>query len=77
VLHDIGASPSRENRFIDHFSEKAFVDQLIETLQLTRAVIMYFVYIVHSHERRIQNTDKIQAPMIVPDHDWIRGEDGS
>jgi len=77
VLHDIGASPSRDNKFIDHFSEKAFINQLIETLQLTRAVILYFVYMVRRHEKRIKNTDRIQAPIIIPDHDWIRGESDS
>ncbi len=74
VLHDLGASPSRECEYIDHYGVDAFVGQLIETLQLTRAVLFYFVEMVGLREQRMQADGSARAPLFVPDHAWVRGE---
>jgi hypothetical protein len=73
VLHDLDKRTSRKCRYIDHYVMEAFKDQLIETLQLTRAVLFYFVEMINLREKRLSRDGVL--PLHVPDHDWIRGED--
>lgn len=75
VLHDLEARPSRECSYIDHHNDEAFVDQLIETLQFTRAVLFYFVEMIKLREKRLTSDGSLRMPLFVPDHDWIRGEE--
>ncbi len=75
ILHDPGETPSRESRYINHYSFDKFVEQLIETLQLTRAVLLYFVEMVSLNEHLTHDDGTIKGQLFVPDHDWIRGED--
>jgi len=75
ILHDLGESPSRESRYIDHYSLDEFIEQLIETLQLTRAVLLYFVEMVSLNEHLTHEDGAFIGQLLVPDHDWIRGED--
>ena len=75
VLHDFGTRASRECRYIDHYDGGAFKDQLIETLQLTRAVLFYFVEMIKLREKRLTSGGFLRMPLLVPDHDWIRGEE--
>jgi hypothetical protein len=74
ILHDIADSPRRESPYVDHYSHDAFIANLIETLQTIRAVLLYFVQMVSLHEE-IRDDESPKAPLDVPDHDWIRGED--
>jgi tetratricopeptide (TPR) repeat protein len=75
ILHDLGGKAERESIFVDHYSGDAFEKQLIETLQLTRAVLLYFVDMVAVHERLVSQEGVFGVPLIIPDHDWVRGED--
>lgn len=75
VLHDLGQTPSRESRYVDHYSLDEFIDQLIETLQLGRAVLLYFVEMVALNEHLTRDDGVFKGQLFVPDHDWIRGED--
>jgi len=76
VLHDFETRPSRKCRYVDHYDGGAFEDQLIETLQLTRAVLFYFVEMIKLREKRLTSNGSLKMPLLVPDHDWIRGEEG-
>ncbi len=75
VLHDFETRPSRKCSRIDHYDAGAFVDQLIETLQLTRAVLFYFVEMIKLREKRLTSDGSLKMPLRVPDHAWIRGEE--
>jgi hypothetical protein len=75
VLHDIESAPKRESKFIEHLDSTAFTGQLIETLQLARAVIFYFVELIRCRERRLAGDGSKCVALIVPDHDWIRGRE--
>jgi hypothetical protein len=75
VLHDFGASSNRQSKYIEHHSFDAFVDELVETLRLTRAVLLYFVEMVAIREHRSHGNDVIRMPFTLPDHDWVRGEE--
>ena len=75
VLHELGDTGSRENKYIDHYGLDGFLSQLIETLQLTRSVLMYFGEMVALNEYLKSNDEAFRLPMYVPDHDWIRGEE--
>lgn len=74
VLHDIEKKPSRECQYIGHDNCDAFEGQLIETFQLTRAVLFYFVEMIKLREKRLSNDGTLRMPLFVPDHNWIRGE---
>jgi LA2681-like HEPN len=75
VLHDIGCHPSRESAQIEHCEIEEFKDQLIESLQLARAAVLYFVEMVSIAEKtRAAGTGKI-GTITVPSHHYIRGED--
>lgn len=75
ILHDSGRKPDLESPFIDHYSSDEFTDQLIETLQLSRAVLLYFIEMVALNEHLTHDDGVIKVPLFVPDHDWVRGED--
>ena len=75
VLHDLGASAGRESKYIEHYGMDAFVDELVETLRLTRAVLLYFVKMVMIREHRSHTDGALRMPLVLPDHDWVRGED--
>lgn len=75
VLHDMGCRPSRESAQIEHCEIAEFKDQLIESLQLARAAVLYFVEMVSIAEKtRAAGTGKI-GTITVPSHHHIRGED--
>lgn len=73
ILHTLSSSGEYRNDYVDHYNFGIFKDQLIETLKLVRAVLFYFVEMVNLCERRKGETSKHIIPIILPDHDWIRG----
>jgi tetratricopeptide (TPR) repeat protein len=77
VLHDLGASPSRESKYIQHAGVGEVVSELVETLRLARAVLLYFVEMVAIREHRGHRDDVVRVPLILPDHDWARGGEGA
>jgi tetratricopeptide (TPR) repeat protein len=75
VLHDMGCRPSRESEQIEHCEIREFKDQLIESLQLARAAVVYFVEMISIAEKtRAAGIGKVGA-ITVPNHHDIRGED--
>jgi hypothetical protein len=73
VLHDLGM-PEADGSAIDHFELDLFRRQLIETLQLSRAVLFYFVEMIMQAEHRHHDDGKPRINLSVPDHRWVRGE---
>jgi tetratricopeptide (TPR) repeat protein len=74
VLHDIGCTPSRASDSVEHYAVEDFKRHLIESLQMSRAVLFYFVHLVLVHERRCNPDRRFIGVVKVPDHDYIRGE---
>jgi tetratricopeptide (TPR) repeat protein len=75
ILHDLGVTPSRPSQYIEHESDTNFIEQLIETLQLTRSVLIYFVDMVAFNEHLFHKDGAKIGHLFVPDHDWILGEE--
>lgn len=75
ILHDLDKTPSRLSHYIDHETDALFIDQLIETLQLTRAVLIYFTDLVAYNEHLLKMGEAKIGHIYIPDHDWILGED--
>ena len=50
VLHDIGCTPSRNSIHVEHSGVEEFKSLLIESLQLARAAILYFVEMIAINE---------------------------
>ncbi len=75
VLHDIGKTPSRVSQYINHDAEADFNTQLIETLQLIRAILIYFADMVAFNEHLLHSDGRKVGHLFVPDHDWIRGDE--
>jgi hypothetical protein len=75
VLHDIGSKPSRTSDCIEHCSLSDFKSQLVESLQLARAAIIYFVEMTSIREVAHKGVKTLVGVMDVSSHHWIRGED--
>jgi tetratricopeptide (TPR) repeat protein len=75
VLHDLGCHPSQDSVFVEHCPLEDFQSLTVESLQLTRAALLYFVEMISIQEsiRVPDNTRMI--PLNVPSHHVIRGED--
>lgn len=71
VLHDISRATAPEVNVIEHYDAEDFQRHLIETLQLARAALIYFVDAIADREKRTPAEQIITLD--VPDHDWIRG----
>lgn len=77
VLHDIGCSPSRDCIHIEHAKIAEFKDHLIESLQLARAAIVYFVEMVSITESLSAAGPDKQVAINIPNHHDIRGHDSA
>jgi tetratricopeptide (TPR) repeat protein len=75
VLHDLGCNPSRESVHVEHCEIADFKSHLIESLQLARAAMLYFVEMIASGEQAITTSRVKKATIKVPSHHYIRGED--
>jgi hypothetical protein len=75
VLHDEGCTPSRESAQIEHSGIYEFKEQLIGSLQLARAAILYFVEMVSIAEKTAAACNGKVGTIIVPSHHHIHGED--
>jgi len=75
VLHDIGCTPSRDCAQIEHCGIEEFKAHLIESLQLARAAILYFVEMVSIAENAKNTGSGLRMPIVVPNHHEIRGQD--
>lgn len=75
VLHDLGSEPGRESKYVKHCAVDQFKLHLLESLQLARAAVLYFVEIVAIAEAIKKPHVRNSAPMIVPTHHDVRGDD--
>jgi tetratricopeptide (TPR) repeat protein len=75
VLHDLGCNPSRESVHVEHCEISDFKTHLIESLQLARAAVLYFVEMVSIAESSNASSPGKTVPINVPTHHRIRGED--
>jgi tetratricopeptide (TPR) repeat protein len=75
VLHDMGCTPSRASAQIEHSEIHEFKEQLIESLQLARAAILYFVEMVTIAEKTHAAGAGKVGTIAVPSHHYIRGEE--
>jgi len=75
ILHDELIGTYRNNRCISHFNIMDFEKGLIETLQLARASLIYFVEMIALHEARKNRESKPIIPLMVPSHHFVRGQD--
>jgi len=74
VLHDIGCKPSRPSDCVEHCNLSDFKSHLIESLQLARAAIIYFVEMISIREAAHKRGKELVGVMNVPSHHWIRGD---
>ncbi len=74
VIHDLGNEPSRPSAYVTHYATEEFVETLLETLRLTKAALIYLAEAVGRREARLAHGKRV-GPLIVPDHEWVRGED--
>lgn len=77
VLHDLwvdgraASSPILDRREEDEFEQVA-----VESLQVARAALFYFQEVVSVRERRLRRSHKgLTAPLVLPSHHYVRGED--
>lgn len=74
VLHDEGIS-ARFSKHVKHFDETDFHSQTIESLQLARSALFYFVEMIELSETRKASEPGKTGELHVPSHHWIRGEE--
>ena len=74
VLHDMLVGGYRPTRAVEHYAEAAFLAELIETLRLCRAALLYFVEMVDTRERTVDAAG-LSVPLFLPPHHEIRGDD--
>lgn len=75
VLHDIGCTPSRNSVHVEHSGVEEFASLLIESLQLARAAILYFVEMIAVNEAKTAKDGGLVMHLDVPSYHFIRGED--
>ena len=75
VLHDIGCTPSRNSIHVEHSGVEEFKSLLIESLQLARAAILYFVEMISINEVKMPKGGGLVMQLDVPSHHSIRGDD--
>jgi LA2681-like HEPN len=77
VLHDLGCNPSRESVHVEHCEITNFKSHLIESLQLARAAILYFVEMIALAENADTTSAERKIAIAVHSHHYIRGEKDS
>lgn len=77
VLHDLGdPAYSRQAPEIEHHRREQFVQEVLRALRVARSAIQMLALSIAQHEQALaRRTPGLIAPLIVPDHDWIRGGD--
>ena len=77
VLHDLACNPSRESVHVEHCEIADFKSHLIESLQLARAAMLYFVEMISIAENAETTSAKKKIAIGVHSHHYIRGEKDS
>lgn len=76
VLHDFGAPlRSRQAPEIERHHHELFAQEVLGALRVARSAIQMLALSIVQHEQALaQNTQGFVGSLIVPDHDWIRGQ---
>ena len=77
VLHDLGElTHSRQAPEVERHHSEQFAQEVLSALRVARSAIQMLALAITQHERALaQRTQGFVAPLIVPDHAWIRGRD--
>ena len=77
VLHDLGDPVlARQAPEIEHLNHSDFVDEALDALRVARSAIQMLALAISQHEEFLRKqADGLIGTLIVPDHNWIRGED--
>lgn len=74
ILYDFGIG-TEGSQYLDRVLLKDFEKQLIETLQIARSALFYFVEMIRQHEEHKIPEGTRVVRLMAPDHDYIRGRD--
>jgi hypothetical protein len=75
VLHDLAKIPSRESRYVTHEDESEFQRNVLETLRLARASLIYLIEGLAWSSRYQEQKHSFLGTLLVPSHHWVRGEE--
>lgn len=74
ILHDIGIGYSRTNACIEHHKMEDVVTELLQTLRLARASLIYFIELIARQETQKISPHHVYGHLHVPSHHYIRGK---
>jgi len=74
VLHDMG-NDARSSRHVEHYDQDEFESQTLQSLQLVRSALLYFIEMVAFREAQYEPEGGFVGSLLVPSHHSIRGED--
>ena len=72
-LLTISAKVQAASLLVDHYPAIEFESNVIKSLQLTRAALLYFVDMIAQNERG--KGSGLTMPLVIPQHDEIRGDE--
>ncbi len=77
VLHDLGdPGASRQAAEIEHHQQDRFAEEVVRALRVARSALQMLALAIGQHERGLaQEANGILGTLLVPDHDWIRGNE--
>ena len=75
VLHDMESTTSRESKYVTHEDESEFHRNVLETLRLARASMLYLIEGLAWSSRHQERKHPFLGTLFVPSHHWVRGED--
>jgi tetratricopeptide (TPR) repeat protein len=73
VLHDETIGTSASSKAVDHMQITDYQRELVTTLKISRAALLYAIELVNEREHRESHTDGYRVHLDVPDHHDIRG----
>ena len=74
-VHDMGLVTSdQEKRYVGHMQHDEVVEGAIKSLRLARSCLFYLLDFIKSLETQKISDGDLTAPLTVPDHHWIRGD---
>ena len=75
ILHEGSVDNVRQSKYIEHYDQNDFSNELVTTLQVVRSALFYFVEMISINEYQKKNASNVvSVPLVVPSHHSIRGE---
>jgi tetratricopeptide (TPR) repeat protein len=77
VLHDFGNPRYRQAPEVEHHQWEQFTQEALRALRVARSAIQMLALSIRQHEQALeqQTAGLIGSPLVLPDHDSIRGRD--